>query len=137
MAEKTLAQKLMIKEGRTLLLVNAPRGYKSLLGSLPKNVTVQQAPSPPIDFIQVFVQNRAALEDQLPKLKPLLAPNGMLWVTYHKGTSKIKTDIHRDTINEYAHSIGLEGVALISVNDDWSAMRFKKVEAPHPSTPTE
>ena len=128
MPEKTIAQKLMIKEGKSLLFVNAPRGYKKLLGPLPKNITVQEAPSPPIDFIQVFVENRQELEEQLPKLKPLLAPNGMLWVSYHKGTSKIKTDIHRDTINEYAHSIGLEGVALISIDDDWSAMRFKQVK---------
>ena len=128
MAEKTVAQKLLIKEGRTLLFVNAPKGYKKLLGPLPKNVTVQEAPSPPIDFIQVFVESRKELEEQLPQLKPLLAPNGMLWVSYHKGTSKYKTDIHRDTINEYAHTIGIEGVALISIDEDWSAMRFKVIE---------
>jgi hypothetical protein len=49
----------------------------------------------------------------------------MLWVTYHKGTSKVKTDIHRDMINAYAHSIGLEGVAMISIDEDWSALRLK------------
>jgi hypothetical protein len=51
----------------------------------------------------------------------------MLWVTYHKGTSKVKTDINRDTINAYAHSIGWEGVAMISIDDDWSAMRLKRI----------
>jgi hypothetical protein len=62
---------------------------------------------------------------QLPRLKGLMAPKGMLWVTYHKGTSKVKTDIHRDMINAYAHSIGLEGVAMISIDEDWSALRLK------------
>ena len=127
MSEKTVAQKLLIKEGRTLLLVNPPKGYKSLLGELPKGVRLVKAPAQPVDVIQVFVANRAELEEQLPKLKAALAPNGLLWVTYHKGTSKTKTDIHRDSINAYARSIGLEGIAMISIDEDWSALRLKVV----------
>jgi hypothetical protein len=46
-------------------------------------------------------------------------------VTYNKGTSKHKTDINRDSINAYAHSIGMEGVAMISLDEDWSALRLK------------
>ena len=81
----------------------------------------------PVDVIQLFVANRAELEAQLPGLKLLLAPKGMIWVTYHKGTSKVKTDINRDSINAYAHSIGLEGVAMISIDEDWSALRLKLI----------
>ncbi|HJW84748.1 MAG TPA: hypothetical protein VJ754_10630, partial [Anaerolineae bacterium] len=106
---------------------NPPKGYKSLLGELPKGVRLVKASTQPVDVIQVFVASRAELEEQLPKLKMALAPNGLLWVTYHKGTSKIKTDIHRDSINAYARSIGLEGVAMISIDEDWSALRLKAV----------
>lgn len=49
----------------------------------------------------------------------------MIWVIYHKGTSRIKTDINRDSINAYAQSIGLQGVAMVSINDDWAALRLK------------
>jgi len=49
----------------------------------------------------------------------------MLWVSYYKGTSKVKTDINRDMIYAYAHTIGLDGVGLVSIDDTWSAMRFK------------
>ena len=58
-----------------------------------------------VDGIQVFVANRAELEAQLPRLAKLLTPKGMLWVSYHKGTSKVKTDINRDTINAYANRL--------------------------------
>jgi hypothetical protein len=44
---------------------------------------------------------------------------------YHTGTSKVKTDINRDTLHAYARTIGLDGVSLISIDADWSAMRFK------------
>ncbi len=127
MPEKTVAQKLFIKEGMRILLVNAPAGYVAKLGKLPKNVRVVKESSAPVDFVQLFIANRKELEAQLPKLKKALNPNGMLWVCYLKGTSKTKTDINRDSLHAYARTVGLEGIALISVDDDWSAMRFKVV----------
>ena len=127
MAEKSVAQKLMIKQGRSVLLVNPPAGYDALLGPLPPNVTMTSQPAEPVDIIQLFVANRAELEAQLPQIKPLVKPNGMIWVTYYKGTSKTKTDIHRDTIAAYARSLGLEAVAMIAIDADWSALRLKVV----------
>jgi len=40
----------------------------------------------------------------------------------------MKTDINRDTINAYAGSLGLQGVAMISIDDDWSALRLKLIQ---------
>ncbi len=125
MPDKPIAQKLMIKPGQKVLLVNPPRGYRSLMGALPNGAAFLSPAGKTADAIQVFVDTRAELERQLPKLKKALAPGGMLWVTYHKGTSKVKTDINRDSIVRYARTIGLEGVAMISIDDDWSALRLK------------
>jgi hypothetical protein len=127
MTEKSIADKLLIKPGRSIYLVNAPRGYLTRLSPLPDGVKRVKTPAAPIDLIQVFVADRAELEARLPALKPLLAPNGLLWVTYTKGTSKIKSDINRDSINAYAATLGLQGVAMISIDDDWSALRLKVV----------
>lgn len=125
MPEKSIAQKLFIKEGMTVLLVNAPAGYAAKLGKLPKDAMIVEGSSAPVDFIQVFLANRQEAEAYAPKMKKLLKPNGLLWLCYLKGTSKTKTDINRDTLHAYARSVGLEGVSLISIDDDWSAMRFK------------
>ena len=122
---KSIAQKLMIKPGRRFLVVNPSPGYADTLGDLPEGVVILKDPGEAADVVQVFVDNRAELEEQLPRLKAHLAPNGMLWVTYHKRSSKIKTDINRDSINSYAHSIGMEGVSMISIDEDWSALRLK------------
>ncbi len=125
--DKSVAQKLQIKAGRQVLFVNPPAGYLASIGELPASVTLRESQSGPCDIIQVFVKDRQELEARLPILKSALAPNGMLWVTYYKGTSRIKTDINRDTINAYAHTLGLEGVAMISIDDDWSALRLKVI----------
>ena len=125
MPEKTIAQKLLIKEGFTVLLVNPPHSYKNTLGALPTGAKILKTAAKPADVVQLFVANRAELEAQLPKIKETVAPGGLLWVTYYKGTARTKTDINRDTIHAYARTLGLEGVAMVSIDDDWSAMRFK------------
>jgi hypothetical protein len=126
-SNKSVADKLMIKAGKSVLLVNAPPRYDKVLGKVPAGATVETDTAKGADIIQVFVENEKQLKQQLPKLKKSLKPGGALWVTYYKGTSKTKTDINRDSIAEYASSIGLEGVAIISVDDDWSALRLKVV----------
>lgn len=127
MADKSIAQKLFIRPGNKVLLVNPPEGYLSQMGGLPDGVTILSTPGQPVDMIQVFVANRAELEAQLPRMKKLLTSKGILWIMYHKGTSRVKTDINRDTINTYAQTIGLTGVAMISIDEDWSALRVKTI----------
>ncbi len=127
MSDKSIALKLFIKPGHKFLLDNPPEGYLAKMGELPTGIILLRESSDIVDTVQVFVSNRAELEAQLPRLKELLAPIGMLWVTYHKGTSRVKTDINRDTINAYAYTIGLKGVAMISIDEDWSALRLKLV----------
>jgi hypothetical protein len=125
-SEKPLAQKLQIKPGQRLRLINAPRGYASRLGALPEGAVLVRKAGTPVDVIQLFVDSRAELEALLPGAKAALGgPAPSLWVTYYKGTSRVKTDIHRDSVNAYAHSLGLQGVAMISIDDDWSALRLK------------
>jgi hypothetical protein len=126
-SDKPVSEKLLIKPGDRFLVLNAPKGYIDELGELPDKVTFLKEPTPPIDVIQVFVLNQKELEDNLKKVKPLLTPKTILWLTYLKGTSKIKTDINRDTIRTYAETLGLIGVFIFSVNDDWSALRLKMV----------
>ncbi len=125
MSEKSIAQKLLLKSGQTALFVNPPPGYLKSIGEIPAGVTVIQNPNRPADLIQVFVANRNELEAQLSKLKSALKPGGALWVTYYKGTSKTKTDINRDNIASYANTLGLQIVAMISIDEDWSAARLK------------
>ena len=127
MSQKTIAQKLFIREGYTILFVNPPKGYRSSIGKLPPKVKVLSQSSDPVDFIQVFVSSEKELEDQLPRLKDLLAPKGLLWVTYPKLTSRLRSDVNRDSIFSYAQTLGLGPVAMIAIDETWSAFRLKKV----------
>jgi len=124
-SKKPITQKLFIKENYRVLLINEPENYRALLGVLPANVSLLTEATAPVDLIQVFVTSKKELETQLKDLTAQLKPNGLLWVTYPKGTAKIKTDINRDIIREYAITINLKAVAMVSIDDTWSALRLK------------
>ncbi len=122
---KTLAEKMHLRPGERVLLVNAPEGHATALDA-PAEVEVGTAPEGTFDVIEVFVTTRAALEAEAPMLKALLKPDGKLWIAYPKGTSKrLVADINRDDIRRYALTVGLQTVAQVSVDDDWSAIRCK------------
>jgi hypothetical protein len=127
MSSRSISQKLRIKENYNVMLVNEPKGYRSKLGKLPANVNLLTESTKPIDVVQVFVASKRELEGQLTKLKSVLSPRGLLWVTYPKGTSGVKVDINRDIIRQFAQGIGLQAVAMISIDETWSALRLKKV----------
>lgn len=127
MSDKSVAQKLLIKENYKVLLVNEPKYYREILGELPPNVTILTELGGLVDLVQVFLTSKMELETQLRRLKSLLKPKGLLWLTYPKGTAKVKADINRDSIREDAKTLGLEAVAMISVDDTWSALRLKEV----------
>ncbi len=67
----------------------------------------------------------AGLKQKLRTLKANVKPNAFIWVTYPKGTSKVKTDLNRDTIREYVPIAGFQVVSLIAVDETWSALRLK------------
>jgi hypothetical protein len=127
MSNKSIADKLLIKPGYSVLFVNAPQGYSGLLGELSAEVAVLKDAVGRADVIQAFVSSKKELEGQLPGLKKRLKPEGLLWVTYPKGTSRLKADINRDSIAAYAKTLGLQAVAMISIDDIWSALRLKTI----------
>jgi len=127
-SNKSIVDKLFIKPGKSVALIDAPTAYEKHIRKLAPEAKISTEESGSFDIIQVFVGSAAELQQKLPALKKILNSDGAVWVSYYKGTSKTKTDINRDRIAEYASSIGLEGVAIISIDDDWSALRLKVIK---------
>ncbi|HUZ61215.1 MAG TPA: hypothetical protein VMU83_20735 [Hanamia sp.] len=76
----------------------------------------------------MFINNQKEYLDFLKKDLKNIEPDSMLWFAYPKGTSKIKTDINRDTIRETGEQYGITTVTAISINDTWSALRFRPID---------
>ena len=126
MTPKTVGQKLFVKQGMTLRLMSAPDDFADRLRDL--DATFLSARSKqPADLVLLFARNRQDLEAQLDRAAKPWLPAAALWLAYPKGTAKAKSDINRDSIREYAASIGLDTVSLISIDDVWSCFRLKPI----------
>lgn len=126
MASKTVADKLHIKPGKSVTFFNPPANNEELLGGLSQDIAISEGD--PADILLAYIEDQKQLERNLLALKSSITEDGALWIAYHKGTSPVDTDINRDTINAYARKNGLKGVGMISINDDWSALRLKIID---------
>jgi hypothetical protein len=128
MADSSLVKKLGIKPGHKLLILNALDRYLKLLGALPEGVEVKtdaKDAKGAFDGVQLFVYSKADVDRLAPAAIKAVKAGGMVWIAYPKKSSKIKTDINRDSGWDAVHKVGMEGIALISIDDTWSAMRFR------------
>ena len=76
----------------------------------------------------VFINDNKEYLDFLKNNLKNIEVDSVLWFAYPKGTSKIKTDINRDTMRTTGEEFGITTVTAISINDIWSALRFRPIE---------
>ena len=119
-----LAQRLQIKSGK-LIVLNAPKGYAEVLTTELNHLTVSTRASGQAEAVLLFVNSLAEVAERTPKAIKAVKPDGMLWIAYAKGTSKVKTDVNRDKLLVAVQPIGWQPVRQIALDDVWSAMRFK------------
>ena len=82
------------------------------------------APVAGLDVVHVFVTEAAALAATLAQLRGLLAPNGMVWVSWPKQASKVATDISEDRIRALALPMGFVDVKVCAVDAVWSGLKL-------------
>ena len=119
-----LVKKLGLKSGFSVAFVNPPPGFVQGL-DLPSETTTGSMSSPkPIDFILLFVKSRHELATKFSICAAKLKPDGMLWVSWPKKASGIKTDLTDNVVRELGLSEGLVDVKVCAVDEVWSGLKF-------------
>ncbi|MDN2670209.1 DUF3052 family protein [Janthinobacterium sp. SUN026] len=113
-----------MKNATALAVLNDGGEHGELLAQLPPERLVREGEN--ADWIVLFARSRAELEQFLPVAQARLAPGGAVWVAYRKGGVKAGSDIHRDDIRNFAQTMGLDSVAMIAIDANWSALRLKQ-----------
>ena len=116
-----LAKKLHLKAGMRVAVANAPSGFA--LGKLP-GVTIEKSLKPDLDLVLLFATTQRELKAQWAKALSSVKTDGAHWVSYPKKGSGIQTDLG---MGEWDATKGSDWnpVAMIGVDDAWSAVRFK------------
>jgi len=122
----TVADKLKIKPGFTLMTMNAPDSFELGLAPLPKLVNLTRTGNK-FDQVHWFVQSRKQLEKEMSRVMKMLKPGVTVWVYYPKGSSGIQTDLTRDKGWECLLAEGekLSWISLISFDKTWSVFGFR------------
>lgn len=123
-SKRPLVEKLGIKVGFKIAIVGAPPNYAATLGALPASTMLARKLDGPLDFIQLFCKDRQTLESKFPALKRALQPNGMLWVSWPKGSSGVETDLTDNVVREIGLKNGLVDVKVCAVDETWSGLEF-------------
>ena len=119
-----LAKKLGIKQGFHINLVNAPDYYLNLFSDMPANLFFEGEDGKKKDFIHFFTISKDEFITLLPALKQTLKPDGMIWASWPKKSSKVVTDITEDIIRNYAIQIGLVDIKVCAVDEIWSGLKL-------------
>jgi len=123
-------KKLLLHKASHALALHAPEGdYAATVGGLPEGVTLHTEPDPSLagayDFVHLFVASAADVEARAGVAIAAVKRGGLLWASYPKKSSKIKTDISRDNGWKPLRDAGFEAVTQIAIDDTWSALRFR------------
>jgi hypothetical protein len=122
---KKLQLNVLTKE---ILVLNAPDEFEHTLQEVSETVTVSRgATQAKYDFILTFVKSCKEVESHAETITNLLAEDGNLWFAYPKKSSKkYKSDLGRDDSWSALGSLDFEPVRQIAIDEDWSALRFRK-----------
>lgn len=127
-SSSSLPKKLQIRAGQRALVINAPAGYLDKLVPLPDEVEIVESGEGPFDFVQLFAHDLAQLHALLPLATQSVKQDALLWIAYPKGGAKAGTDLNRDRLWAAVSEHHLTGVTLVSLDEIWSAMRFRPPE---------
>ncbi|MGD9093532.1 MAG: hypothetical protein PVF74_11850 [Anaerolineales bacterium] len=96
MSKTNLVEKLRIRPGQKVLILNAPTGYIDSLSELPKDVDITEKPEGSLNLVHLFVTKAIELEEPKQTAINAIAYDGLFWISYSKKCSKMESDLSRD-----------------------------------------
>jgi len=119
-----LPQKLGIKPGTIVVVIDAPAHYRKLLGQIPSGVNFATRPVGNTKFVHLFSMRQSELAKQLSILRRKIAEDAAIWVSWPKKSSGVATDITEDVIRAVALPLGLVDIKVCALDDTWSGLKL-------------
>lgn len=126
-----ILKKLHYKGQPEVFVLNAPPSFKPQLVAFSEQAKVfwQLKDNHEMEYIVVFLTKKEEIDHLTHQIAPLLKGDAVCWMCYPKGTSKKYTcDFNRDNGWEIMKKYDLIGVSQVAIDEDWSALRFRRQE---------
>jgi hypothetical protein len=119
-----LPQKLGIKAGMTLHVVDPPMDYAALIAPIGKKVAFATRLSKDVELLHAFVTKKGRLEDVLDRARAGLTPEAVIWISWPKKASGIASEITEDTVRDLSLPLGFVDVKVCAVDNTWSGLKL-------------
>jgi hypothetical protein len=126
-----LLAKLNFKDQERVLVLQAPPEFQPVLAhwATRAQVDTSAGPGKSYPFTMAFVQSEAEVKKFGLAAAKQLDGAGVCWMVYPKKSSKkYRATITRDNGWALLGELGFEGVRQVAIDDDWSALRFRRAE---------
>ncbi|GHG43207.1 hypothetical protein GCM10012320_07180 [Sinomonas cellulolyticus] len=114
-----LWQKLQIRPGMTVAVINAPSDAPAVAG--PFEVTDDAGAAA---AVVLYVADRDELAARGAAAVRAAHEDRLAWVAYPKA-KKLGTDLNRDILARDMIALGADPVRQVSIDETWSALRFR------------
>ena len=124
-----LFTKLNLKAGNgPVVVLNAPASFDAELQVLAATgASVVREAMQTLRFALAFVVTQAELDAASKQLVAKAEGDAVLWMVYPKQSSKkYRCEFNRDSGWAILATAGYETVRMVAVDEDWSALRFRK-----------
>jgi len=126
---ESLLKKLNLANQQHALLVNVPTELATLTAAFSERIPVAEQPDAlaKADFVLAFVQQLAQVEHVAAWIASHTEGDSVIWMVYPKQSSKkYRCEFNRDTGWASLGEAGFEPVRMVAVDNDWSALRFRR-----------
>jgi hypothetical protein len=119
-----LPQKLGIKAGMTLHVIDAPMDYAGLIAPMGAKVAFATRLTRDVELLHAFVTTKARLEDVLGRARAGLGPDAVVWVSWPKKAAGLASEVTEDTVRDLALPLGFVDVKVCAVDTTWSGLKL-------------
>jgi hypothetical protein len=126
----TTFAKLNLKDQKDIVIENAPASFEPEITSL-KGVNVRRSMSDvkQVEFSLTFATKQKEVDSLAKTVGRKAAGDAIVWIAYPKKSSKKYTcEFNRDSGWPSMGEAGFEPVRMVAIDEDWSALRFRRAE---------
>ena len=123
-------KKLNLKDQTEIVVLDAPASFEPEIAAL-EGVAVRRSldDMDRLQFSLAFVTQQEQIDQAAGQIAQKVDGDALVWFAYPKGSSKrYRCDFNRDTGWQALGAAGFESVRQVSIDEDWSALRFRRVE---------